>query len=195
MKAFTLGLGTMFLRRRATALLACLMLLPGIAWTGDQCDWATSMLRGAVLRRARAVQPEIRNAPARELNISDEEVREIQAEIDPVVGHVTVSIGTVVTGCPCEEGKLCTDQVWVYAYRGQDTVGLQLSKVSDHWKIGVVQQWWIDHKALARKSKTPEWDTDGKLGQHIDQYPKCGVDAKEVKWIRDNYGRGCNERQ
>lgn len=144
-----------------------------------------------MLDRARRVLPAIRNSPAREVNISDEEVREIQAEIEPVVGHVTVSIGTVVTGCPCEETSLCTDQVWVYAYRARDTVGLQLSRVSGHWKIGVVQQWWIDHEALVRKFHAYSWDTEGQVGQHIDRFPTCGVNAKMVKSIREDWGKNC----
>jgi hypothetical protein len=165
----------------ATAFLAALA--TGSAQAADHCDsLRTSLVREAIFSRARRVEPAPKSQPARELNISDEEVREIQRLAEPLIGKVTVSVGTVTTGCPCEEGPLCKDQVWVYALARNRTVGLQFSRVSDHWKIGVVQQWWLDHDAITRASGGWSFGVDGAQGEHIDRFPTCGVDATRIQY-------------
>lgn len=88
--------------------------------------------------------PARRDSPLREANLSDEEVREIQAVAHGVVSDSLVNISGVVTGCPCEEGANCSDQVWIVAYSPMRTKGLQLSKIGGRWAIGPVQQWWLD---------------------------------------------------
>jgi hypothetical protein len=99
-------------------------------------------------QRLGAYQPSRRDGPLRKTNISDQEVREIQAVAATVSPGAIVNISGVVTGCPCEDGPACTDQVWVVAYRPDQSRGLQLSKISDHWTIGAVQQWWLDRDSL-----------------------------------------------
>lgn len=93
-------------------------------------------------------QPLRRDGPLRETNISDLEVREIQAIAATVSPGAIVNISGVVTGCPCEDGPACTDQVWIVAHRANQSRGLQLSKIDDHWAIGAVQQWWLDWDSL-----------------------------------------------
>jgi len=93
-------------------------------------------------------RPARREGPLREANISDEEVREIQAVAHGVVPDSLVYISGVVTGCPCEEGGGCTDQVWIVAHEPGVMKGLQLSRISGRWTIGPVQKWWLDLEQL-----------------------------------------------
>ena len=102
----------------------------------------------AILDRAKEVRPQRRDSPLRYLNVSDNEVREIQEAASEVVGNVLVTIGGVVTGCPCEDGAKCTNQVWVLAHRPNDTIGLLLSKVNEHWQIGTIQRWWLRNEQI-----------------------------------------------
>jgi hypothetical protein len=59
-----------------------------------------------------------------------------------------VNISGVVTGCACEDGPACSDQVWVVAYRPEWSKGLELSKINGHWTVGPLQQWWLDYEKL-----------------------------------------------
>jgi hypothetical protein len=68
-----------------------------------------------MLKRVEMIRPQRRDGPIRYLNISDNEVREIQGAASKVVGKVWVYVGGVTHGCPCENGAKCTDQVWVQA--------------------------------------------------------------------------------
>lgn len=86
-------------------------------------------------------RPHRRDGPLRYENISDEEVREVQSAAAEVLPQAIVNISGVTTGCPCEDGEQCSDQVWIVAYRPDRSVGLMLSKISHHWVIGVVQRW------------------------------------------------------
>jgi hypothetical protein len=75
------------------------------------------------------MRPQRRDSPARYLNISDNEVREVQSAAAEVLPRSLVSIGTVVTGCPCGDGAKCTDQVWVVAATKTRSMGMLLSRV------------------------------------------------------------------
>ena len=97
------------------------------------------------LWRTLGTRPRRRDGPFREINISDDEVREIQSVIRDVVPGAIVNISGVVVGCPCEDGAACTDQVWIVAYTPAISRGLQLSKIGDHWTVGPLQQWWLDY--------------------------------------------------
>jgi hypothetical protein len=106
------------------------------------------------LRRISELQPGRRDMPLRYLNISDNEVREIQGVVATHPPYDFVSIGPVVTGCPAEEGAACTDQVWVDLHRPGETGGLLLSRINNRWDIGLVQQWYFCKAALeARRDK------------------------------------------
>lgn len=105
----------------------------------------------AIEKRISQTQPARREHPARAENIRDEEVSEIQGVASTVIPGAIVNISTVVTGCPCEEGPWCSDQVWIVAYQTQRTLGLLLSKVENHWHVGVVQRWWLDYEDLEHR--------------------------------------------
>jgi hypothetical protein len=57
-----------------------------------------------LLRRVGMIRPQRKDGPLRYLNVSDNEVRQIQGAASEVVGNVLVHIGGVTVGCPCEDG-------------------------------------------------------------------------------------------
>lgn len=124
-------------------------------------------LRPAILRPVR------RDGPLREINVSDEEVREIQSIALAVFPGAIVNISGVVAGCPCEDGPACSDQVWVVAHRPGHNQGLELSRVNGHWEIGPVQQWWLNFEELqVVRASSP--DTYNQALQNLnDRYPAC----------------------
>ena len=116
-------------------------------------------------------RPLRRDGPLRELNLSDQETREIQAATLEVFPGSLLNISGVVTGCPCEEGVECSDQVWVVAHRTGHTQGLELSRIDGHWEIGRVQQWWLSFEQVQR-IRTPE--KHSKAMQELnDSFPMC----------------------
>jgi hypothetical protein len=131
----------------------------------------------AVERRIQETSPHRRDTPARYLNITDDEVREIQVAVAEVLSDSLVNIGTVVTGCPHEEGPACSDQVYVVAYRPDRSVGVLLSKVNNQWGIGVIQRWWLCRQKLAsRKREFPslaEWMKA--MDALVDNFPSCAT--------------------
>ena len=64
-------------------------------------------------QRAQELYPRRRDTPMRDLNISDGEVREIQRLMKTINVQEILNISAVVTGCACEEGADCTEQVYV----------------------------------------------------------------------------------
>src|SRR5689334_23330213 len=64
--------------------------------------------REAIFQRARDLFPRRRDTPLRYLNITDNEVREIQRLAAGVQINEIMNISPVVTGCACEEGPDCT---------------------------------------------------------------------------------------
>jgi hypothetical protein len=108
--------------------------------------------------RASGSRPLRRDAPLREENINAEEVGEIQTVMSSVLPGAIVNIAGVVTGCPCEDGPACSDQVWIVAHRPEWSKGVQLSKISGHWNVGPLQQWWMDYDKLeAGRPKPSNW--------------------------------------
>jgi hypothetical protein len=117
----------------------------------DISYWDAQLSRYDRIRgRALKLRPERRNAPLRELNISDNEVREVQAIAAKFLPRQIVNISPVVTECPCEEGPMCTAQVYVLATTGTRTKGLQLSRMNANWIVGIVQQWWLRFDAVVK---------------------------------------------
>lgn len=102
--------------------------------------------------RIRDTRPHRRETPLRESNITDAEIRQLTAGARQVLPGAVVNIGAVVTGCPCEDGPGCSDQVWLVAYRPDRTIGLLMSKFRGTWQVGPVQRWWLDYEALAGRS-------------------------------------------
>jgi hypothetical protein len=104
--------------------------------------------------RARQLYPRRRDTPLRFLNMSDDEVREVHAIAAKYRMPDLVNISPVVTGCPCEEGGSCTDQVYIISLVKDRPVGLQLSRRKNLWTVGVVQKWWLDYAALKAREST-----------------------------------------
>jgi tetratricopeptide (TPR) repeat protein len=132
-------------------------------------------------RRISETQPRRRDAPLRYLNISDDEVREIQAAVAAHPPYDFVSIGGVVTGCPAEEGTACTDQVWVDLHRQGRTSGLLLSRVNNQWVIGLIQQWHLCDDALsARRDSFRSYDEYRAAKKALfDSFPSCTAPQSE----------------
>jgi hypothetical protein len=102
----------------------------------------------AIAQRANELYPARRNTPLRDVNISDEEIREVEQLTRRYLPRAYVNISPVVTDCPCEEGPACTAQVYVVAQSENQTRGIQLSRTKDRWNVGVVQQWWFRRDAV-----------------------------------------------
>jgi hypothetical protein len=105
----------------------------------------------AVAKRAKELYPARRNTPLRDVNISDEEIREVELLTMNYLPRAYVNISPVVTDCPCEEGPSCTAQVYVVAQTPDKTRGIQLSRMKDRWNVGAVQQWWLRRDAVVRQ--------------------------------------------
>jgi len=131
----------------------------------------------AIRRRAHELYPERRDTPLRELNISDDEIRELEAIARRFLPRAYVNISPVVTDCPCEEGPTCTAQVYVIATGNGRTRGLQMSRFNDRWNVGMVQQWWIRYEALARpRTGNPYLDSylvEKGRNELFEEFPRC----------------------
>ena len=119
--------------------------------------------------RAKEIRPYRREVPVREENIRDREVEEIRLEMANVMPGAIVNIGTVVTGCPCEDGSSCSAQVWTVAHRPEESAGVLLSKINGHWTIGPVQRWWWEYQELLARREwlTANWAT------LMERFPAC----------------------
>ena len=101
-----------------------------------------------VRKRAEELKPAYRAEPLRYLNITDQEIREVQLICAKYLPPAMMNISPVVTECPCEEGPMCSAQVYVVATTAEKARGLQLSRLKDQWMVGVVQQWWLRREAI-----------------------------------------------
>lgn len=127
-----------------------------------------------VLDRADELRPRRRDAPLRELNLSDNEVREIQQELRGIVPPEYMNISPVVAGCACEEGLACSAQVFVVSLQGTGSRGMQLSRVAKAWKIGAVQRWWLEYDALELRAKNMDnKEADEALWDLVNRFPAC----------------------
>ncbi|WP_405223467.1 hypothetical protein [Lentisalinibacter sediminis] len=114
--------------------------------------------------RAYQLRPRRPTDPLRETNISDNEVRQIEQATRAVFPTALVNISGVTSGCPCEDGPDCTDQVWVVAWHSEESHGLKLSLIGGEWVIGPVQRWWLQYESLG------------------DRYDALGALDTEEKW-------------
>ena len=119
--------------------------------------------------------PVRRLGPLRVTNITDEEVREVQAVVRQTIPGAIVDIEGVVTGCDCGDGPACSDQVWIVAYRPERSRGLQLSRIGGHWTIGPMQQWWLDYDALNASARRFPTVSAYQAAQSdlLERYPAC----------------------
>lgn len=107
--------------------------------------------------RVDELRPRRRDTPLRDLNITDNEVREIQALAARYKMDTMLNISPVVAGCPCEDGPLCTDQVYIVSELPANTVGLQLSRVRNAWVVGPVQRWWLKYASFKSTETTTDY--------------------------------------
>jgi hypothetical protein len=123
--------------------------------------------------RMALTRPMRRDGPLREVNLSDNEVREIQSVVSELYPGAILNISGVVTGCPCEEGASCSDQVWTVAHSEGRIDGLQLSRIGDRWMVGSIQQWWLSYAQLqASRNLSPVKRTEA-LQSLWDSFPAC----------------------
>jgi hypothetical protein len=144
-------------------------------------DWrADEGFTSQVMYRAHQVTPRRRDAPMREINITDEEIREVQAATKSWLPDVYLNISPVVTGCPCEDGPACKEQVYIVADLGEKSVGLMLSRIKNEWKVGDVQRWWVRYARLFAERDKMEWSeykqAEFKMAR---EFPLCSVPETE----------------
>ena len=86
-----------------------------------------------------------------------------------------VNISPVVTGCPCEEGGGCTEQVFIVGDVAGKSTGLQLSRRKNQWDISRAQKWWLEYAALLAREPAMTrraWlDAKARL---LMEMPQCG---------------------
>jgi hypothetical protein len=128
-------------------------------------------------RRARKLEPKRRDSPLREVNISDNEIREVQSIAQAYLPRSLVNISPVVTDCPCEEGPTCTAQVYVVAQTQNKTRGLQLSRMNDRWGVSLAQQWYLRRAALVPShtgnSFIDDYLDEKALNELYEEFPVC----------------------
>jgi len=167
--------------RRVSMLLMAVVLASGLAALAVAQDQASARLAASysnrpqdARNRAWQLLPKRRDEPLRYLNISDYEVREIQLVAEKYLPKVLLNISPVVTGCPCEEGPQCTDQVYIVAESGQSSRGLQLSRVKNAWVVGTVQQWYLKYEELVtREPKMNYLDRIRAESELFREFPAC----------------------
>jgi len=130
--------------------------------------------KSRVFTRAYELRPKRRDEPMRYINISDNEMREIQLVAAQYMPRALVNVSPVVTGCPCEEGPSCTDEVYVLASASNMTVGLQLVHIKNVWSVGAVQKWWLKHDSLvARRNQMTDEQYDAADWELVNEFPSC----------------------
>jgi len=140
----------------------------------------------AIEKRINETRPQRRDAPLRQENIRDEEVREILGAARGIVPEAIVNISGVVTGCPCEEGPTCSDQVWILASTAEKTLGLQLSKIGNAWTIGLIQRWWFEYEALQTRRTTFRSYSEYRDAENTltEKFPMCAAASEKAKGSR-----------
>jgi hypothetical protein len=130
--------------------------------------------RDAIFQRARELYPRRRDTPLRYLNINDIEVREIQRLAAGIELRELLNISPVVTGCSCEEGPDCTEQVTIVGRYKDHAVEIQLSRLRNRWSIGRVQRWWLDYAALqAREPLMDRREYEKASRIKVLEFPMC----------------------
>jgi hypothetical protein len=171
------------------SLLSCalfaLLALPALSDDAKQArpalpDWIVQMRRmRAIEDHANDLRPARRDTPLRELNITDNEVREIQDVASRYAMSTMLNISPVVSGCPCEEGPLCTDQVFIVATLPDKTLSLQLSRIRNAWVVGAVQKWWFRYADLRKRGESGGFKSfeayESSKNQLLLDFPMCAV--------------------
>jgi hypothetical protein len=135
--------------------------------------------RRRVEGRISRTRPTRRDGPLREVNLSDNEAREIQSVMSQIYPGAILNISGVTKGCPCEEGASCSDQAWVVPQDDVKTPGVLLSRIGGHWTVGAIQQWWMGKAELeADRHLTPEQRFEA-LDSLWEKFPACAQTAKQ----------------
>jgi hypothetical protein len=168
---------------RTAVLLTAGLLLAGIARAQsparapavDREEWVRREMMISELRdRALDIVPRRRDEPLRDANISDHEVREIQYLLREYLPESIVNIGPVVTGCPCEEGRGCTEQVYIQADTEAQSVGMLLSRVNRRWDLSRTEMWLHRWRALqALEAKLPYLEFRQRAWELVRDFPAC----------------------
>jgi hypothetical protein len=170
---------------KAVCLLACIVIATSVAgqepvrrFDREQYTRDRDMLSD-VMRRARNQVPKRRDEPLREINLTDEEVREIQVATRNYLPAEYLNISPVVTGCACEDGPDCKEQVFVLADAGASAKGLQLSRIKNAWTVGALQQWWLSYGRLQERGKKMKWpEFEAALIALAREFPMCAEIVK-----------------
>jgi hypothetical protein len=88
---------------------------------------------------------------AREMNITDREVKQIQAAAREYASDAMVNIGTVMVGCNCEEGPACTEQVGGILYNPKESKTVSFSRIKGDWQLSRALTWELHKKKLDTK--------------------------------------------
>ena len=129
-------------------------------------------------------RPMRRDGPLRDVNISDMEVREIQAVSSKIYPGAIINISGVTEDCPCENGPTCDSEVWIVAHKNGFNNGLMLSRIEEKWVVGPLQQWWLEYDRLTNRFYGKSWAPGEDRRQafrnfqdaqqrHIEAFPRC----------------------
>jgi hypothetical protein len=126
-------------------------------------------------RRALTSRPQRLDGPLRTDNVTDEEVREIQQAASEILPKQLVNISGVTSGCRCEDGPTCKAYAWVTAFYQGRPQALQLALIGQHWAIGPVQRWWLQHDQLELQlRKEKDWlKSEQARNDLILKFPNC----------------------
>jgi hypothetical protein len=171
---------------RAVCLLACIVVATSVgarekaSRPADREQYTRDLnFMWDVMRRAHVKAPKRRDEPLRELNLTDEEIREIQAATKNYLPAAYLNISPVVTGCACEDGPDCKEQVYVLADAGASAKGLQLSRIKNAWTVSALQQWWVNYGRLEARRKQMEWiEYERALISLAHEFPMCAENLK-----------------
>lgn len=170
-----------------TILLTCsAVLLPAFSQERGKSYRMAAQQRLTHIYRSR---PRRIDEPLRVENISDNEIREVQAVTNETFPGAIANVSGVTDGCPCEEGPKCDSQVWVLAYRDSRYDGLQLSRIDNHWVLGALQKWWLNYDKLTAKIKvTMSARTPGRREKYFklrekqlrlqEVFPECALELR-----------------
>jgi hypothetical protein len=121
-----------------------------------------------------------RSAPLRRINISDVEVRQIEAVVQRLIPGAIVIISGVAQGCPCEDGPGCSAQVWTAIERSAQIHSLELSDIDDHWVIGPAQQWFLESAQVDRTKYQTYADYTAAREELDNRYPACATGPSHI---------------
>ena len=173
-----------------------LALITSLLWASevDSLEYAAPGAEtGRTLRRIYSTRsfrrPVRKDEPLREGNITDIEVREIEAVVRELFPASLVYISAVISECPCEDGPDCTAQVWSSAQFESQVYEVSLSRIDGQWQVGPLQAWWHQRARITaswRESRDTEGDEQDdsqrrlafreymdRLAKHNEAYPRC----------------------